>query len=63
MKTKLSDTTFSVTKAAEKLKVSPDTLRRLETKEKFVAQRTPGGTRFYTKENINFLKQILNKPA
>ena len=49
---------YKVTEAAELLGVHPDTLRRWDDIGKLKAGRTPGGTRFYRRGDIN---RILNR--
>lgn len=42
-----------IKEAAEYLGVSADTLRRWDRSKKFIARKTPGGHRYYTKNQLD----------
>lgn len=49
----LSDTMFNIGKSSKYLGVSIDTLRRWEAKGKIVSHRSPGGHRYFLKEELD----------
>jgi len=51
---------FSVKQVAEQLEISPSTLRRLERRGVVVPERTPGGHRRYTEEQVKEVREYLD---
>src|SRR5574340_1595845 len=50
-------------KAASLLKVSADTLRRLEKKGRIIPHRGPNGERLFSADDITLLSQLIRKPV
>ena len=62
MSNKTSKKIFTISEASRILKISADTLRRLESKGKFKTPRDKKGNRNYSDEQIKLLKLIVKKP-
>jgi len=52
-----------ISEAARMMGVSADTLRRWDASGRFVAKRTPGGTRWYSADDMDRLAGVMRNPA